>query len=221
MRAIIAALRDDPEGLRRDLCHFKTLRSYPPEVGQKVLGSRWEVLRKAKVDTDTLDLVYGGAEARIEIEYLSERLRPEIGGADGIEAMLGQVGDLLEAEFHFIEGLLREHPEWMTPGLLKQIRQRFAPIRTRIGQSLATLRKLIKPAFPIAPQGSWGAAEWLAWVRDSYMPYYAWLEAQNRYEEPVSESATTFADWFYANLVALKTANRIPSRLPRSMTSVI
>lgn len=77
-------------------------------------------------------------------------------------------------------------------------------MRPRVDSSLASLQKLVKPAFPCEPQLHWSASDWLAWVQNSYMPYYTWLENQNKQDPIVMGYAIAFADWFYENFVALK-----------------
>ena len=204
VRTLITALRDDPSGLRRDLCAFKVLKNYPLEVGKKVLAGKLEVFRKANVDTDALDLAYSAPQAATEIDYYLTGVHGDIHGPDDVETLIGQMSGHLDTEFRFIEALLRKNPEWTGPVLLRRIEQRFAPILLRVGKALAALRKLIQPAFPGKPQPDWAAAEWLLWVQNSYMPYYAWLEVQNKKDDTLTEYAVSFADWFYENFVALK-----------------
>lgn len=203
-RALITALQEDPLALRNDLCAYKLLKNYPPALGQKVLDARWEMLRNSKADTDALDLSSGDSRAQVEINYYLTDIRSQINSEEGVKTLLGQMSGCLDAEFHFLDDLLRECPEWISPVLLRQIEARFAPIRSRIGKPLATLRKLVKPAFPAMPQDDWNAEQWLAWVQKSYMPYYVWLETQHRHDETVMEYAIAFADWFYTHFTMLK-----------------
>ncbi len=203
-RALVTAFRNDPLGLRRDLCAFKVLKSYPPEVGKKVLDVKLEVFRKAKVDTDALDLASSDPQSATEIDYYLASVRGDINGQNDVETLVGQMSGYLDIEFRFIEALLREHTDWIALSLIHRIEQRFAPISSRVAKPLAALRKLIQPPFPVQPQADWDADDWLQWVQTSYMPYYGWLELQDKQDEKVTEYAVTFADWFYENFVALK-----------------
>ena len=107
-------------------------------------------------------------------------------------------------EFYKLEELLGAHPEWQNSALQRQIEQRFAPLREQLGADLARLRTLIAPPFPDAPDENWDAGAWLQWVRGSYMPYYAWLEAGGRTDTTVAGYAVRFADWFYEHYLSIK-----------------
>jgi hypothetical protein len=213
-RALVGALRDDPEALRRDLCRYRLLRDYPSSLGEKVLRERWEVFTKAKIDTERLQAPAGDDLAATEIEYYITDMASKIGGPDDLALLVQQASGYLDAEFRAIETQIRTNPEWITPDLLGAVELRFRPIRSRTEKSLALLRRLIKPAFPSEPLPSWNAERWLSWVRFEYMPFYSWLEAQDARDDTLSEYAATFADWYFDNFVALK--NGEPERFAYS-----
>ncbi len=203
-RSLIATLRSNPEELRRNIARFRLLKAYPKKLIEKVMGSHAEAIRKAKVDCDVINTAAARTDAGSEIEYYLTSVKSKITGIDDFLALLSQMSGCLDSEFSFLEDLLRERPEWISPQILRAVERRFQPIGSRLHRSIAALRKRIKPAFPREPQGTWYADQWLEWVEHSYMPYYAWLEIQNQSDDQVAEYASQFADWFFENFVSLK-----------------
>ena len=205
-RTLARRLNDEPGELRRALCHYKILRSYPEEVMQKVVGKTTaNTFRKARLDTDDLrfhaDEV---ADAATQVDIYLKKQSGALTDAESVAALVEQMSGCLPREFYVLEDILGEHPEWLSPDLLHHIERRFAPISAQVGSGLADLNRLLRPAYPIAPSEDWTVHQWLEWTRGSYMPFYAWLEAQNRSDEVVAGYATQFADWFYDHYLALK-----------------
>ena len=205
VKTLIRRLRDDPAGLRRDLCHYKVLRGYPVTLGQKVLTDAWDTFRKARVDTADLDLSAKDREMVAEqvVYYLTSQIGA-IKTPDDLAALLDQMSGSLDKEYSFVEARLREHLDWLSPELLQKVEAAFRPLQGRVSSSLAQLRRLIRPPYPTAPDPAWDAAHWLNWASSSYMPYYAWLEAAAQRDDTVTGYATQFADWYYEHFNALK-----------------
>ncbi len=204
-RLLIRSLRDNPARLRNDLGSYKLLRSYPPELADRALGETAAVFRRAQIDPEPLDLTgLDLSGARNEIEYYLRQTRGLIVAADDLVPLVDTLSGYLLEEFDAVESIIRKHPDWLTRGLLQRIESRFTPIRGGVAGPLSTLRRLIAPSRPEAPAPAWNAERWLAWIRDQYMPYYRWLEAQRRYDEEIAGYAETFADWYYEHFIELK-----------------
>ncbi|BCM94552.1 hypothetical protein IAD21_06459 (plasmid) [Abditibacteriota bacterium] len=206
LRTLVRRLRDQPGQLRSSLCSYKILRSYGAPLGEKVLGkATWATFRKARIDLDGLQLQSAEiGDAAIEVDYYLAAQKRLLCDSESVAALTEQMSGHLSREFYVLDDVLQEHPEWLSAALVHQMERRFAPLRAQLGDQLAMLRKRIQPLYPPAPNSQWTVKEWLAWVRNHYMPYYAWLEAQNRSDEAVANYATQFADWFYENYLALK-----------------
>ena len=205
LRAILNRIEQDPAGLRKDLAQFKVLRTYPSVLGSKVLGEQWDVLRSANIDSTEVALRPEDRASIVpEVEYYLSNIGQNLRNADDLATLVDQTSGYLLEEYQALESLLRQHREWLDEALVQRIEARFAPIRTGIGALLASLRRLIPPAFPPSPNLEWDVGEWLDWITNSYMPYYAWLDGQNRRDEQLAEYAFDFADWLYAHFVELK-----------------
>lgn len=211
LRALLNRLEQDPAELRKDLAKFKILRTYPSVVGGKVLGGQWDVLRSANIDATEVTLSPEDRASIVpQVEYYLNDAGRNLLNADDLATLVDQTSGYLLEEYQALESVLRQHREWLDEALVQRIEARFAPIRTGIGALLAGLRRLIPPAFPPAPNPDWDAGEWLDWVKNSYMPYYAWLDGQDRRDEQLAEYAFAFADWLYTHFVELK--NGAPER---------
>lgn len=203
--ALVRALRDDPAGLRRDLASFRVLAAYPAALGERVLGDRWEVFKKLRVETEAIHLSpvdLAGILPEIEY-YLTDRLA-SLATSDDVAALVELMSGCLSEEFSTLEKALTTRPEWITLQLLRRIEARFRPIQAAIAPRLTSLRQMVKPPFPMEPQATWSASEWLSWASESYMPYYAWLETQKQHDDTVGQYADRFADWYYFRFCSLK-----------------
>jgi hypothetical protein len=205
-RALIDRLRTAPDQLRRDLVAYAVLRGYPAQLGERVLGVTWAMFIGARVDTESCVVTEHdlAAATTTELAYYLTEQRSRVTSPADLEVLLDLMSGRLLVEFDTIDTLAHQHTEWLTPVLLRRIERQFAPLHRRIAPQLAELRLLIAPPFPAQPEKRWGAVEWLAWVRDAYMPYYRWLEAQRRRDEQLAGYATMFADWYYEHFLALK-----------------
>jgi len=205
LRIIIQFLMRDPASLRRDLISYKVLRNYPQRLGEKVLGGMWETFRKVHVEVEDLEYTKEDVSRALqEIEYYLSDMLDQLKSATDLELLLDQMSGYLHEEFNYIEQLAQEHPEYLTPALLLRIEQRFRPIKGTIENILVWLRRMLRPDPPQEPDISWSTPQWLAWVTNSYMPYYSWLDAQAKREPEVANQAFLFADWFYEHFIAIK-----------------
>ncbi len=205
IRIIIRRLMRDPASLRRDLITYKVLRNYPQSLGEKVLGEMRENFNKARVEVENLEYTKKEVSRAVqEIEYYLTSILDQVKSASDLEMLLDQMSGYLHEEFNYIERFAREHPEYLTPALLQHIEQRFRPIKGTIENILIWLRGMLRPDPPQEPDTSWSTPQWLAWVTNSYMPYYSWVDAQAKREPEVANQAFLFADWFYEHFIAIK-----------------
>ncbi len=174
-------------------------------LGHKVLRDTWDTFRKARVETTDLALTAKDRETvSKEVAYYLTSQKKATKTSGDLAAILEQVSGTLEAEYDFVESILTSHLEWLSPELLHKVEAAFRPMPGRASSSLAQLRRLIRPVYPVAPEQEWSATQWLNWASSSYMPYYAWLEAAGQTDEMVMKYATLFADWYYEHFNALK-----------------
>lgn len=205
IRTIIRQLMRDPASLRHDLINYKVLRNYPQNLGEKVLGEMQETFSKVRIELEDLEYTKEDVSRVVqEIEYYLTSMLDQVKSASELEMLLDQMSGYLHEEFNYIERLAREHPEYLTPALLQRIEQRFRPIKGTIETILIWLRSMLRPDPPQEPDTSWSTPQWLAWVTNSYMPYYSWVDAQAKREPEVANQAFLFADWFYEHFIAIK-----------------
>jgi len=205
VRQLVRRLDDGPEVLRRDVARYKLVRTYPPAVGEKVLGvETWDVLHKARVETEDVHLDRSDSVAVTQIEYYLTEASTHVHSSNDLAVLLDQMSGYVLAEFEAIEQLVVAHPAWLDSTVLRLVDQRFRPLRDELAARLAALRRLVPPPYPVAPQQDWSIDEWLGWVRNSYMPYYSWLDVRREYDPTVGDYAEAFADWYYAHFVELK-----------------
>jgi hypothetical protein len=205
VRTLIRRLGSEPGKLRRDLALYKILANYPPQLGEKVLGSIWATLRKAHVQPEDSQVSSNDIHTLLpDIDYYLTEARSAVASSEDLAVLVSQVSGHLLTEFNTIEELIREHPEWVTPELLRRIEQRFRPIEPGVRKLMSGLRQLVPPPVPPAPLATWSAGEWLDWVRNSYMPFYSWLDHQGKQDDTLAGYAATFADWFYENFIQIK-----------------
>ncbi len=205
IRTIIQLLMRDPASLRRDLITYKVLRNYPHRLGEKVLGGMWETFSKVHVEVEDLEYTKEDVSRALqEIAYYLTDVLDQVKSASDLEMLIVQMSGYLHEEFNYIEQLVREHPEYLTPALLQHIEQRFRPIKGTIENILIWLRRMLRPDPPQEPHTAWSTPQWLAWITNSYMPYYSWLDAQAKREPEVAKQAFLFADWFYEHFIAIK-----------------
>lgn len=205
VRTILDRLENDAAGLRADLVKFKVLHSYPAALGSKVLGERWDLLCSANLDVGEMTLTVEDQNGLVsEVEYYLNATAANLHNRADLAALLHQTSGYLLEEYAAIAAVVRQHQAWLDEQLIQQIEQHFSPLRSGIGALLVGLRRLIAPAFPPEPDPNWDVGSWLNWVEHGYMPYYAWLDGQDRQDAQLARYAFAFADWLYEHFVELK-----------------
>jgi len=120
--------------------------------------------------------------------------------------LLAQVSGHLVAEFEALQTLLKSGDVSVDADLVRQVRQKFAPIHDRLEQELADLDLLVTPSRPPQPNpdGTWTADDWLEWAVEHYLPYRFWLEEIERHDEEIAAQADAYAEWLYDHYPALR-----------------
>lgn len=206
-RLLIEGLRHDPVSLARKLAQIRVLAGYPASVGQRVMGSEYDLLAALELDLGTLpvreaELTGTVDQVRVHLNTLTQALPP----AEALSDMLKQVSGCLVAEFEAVQALLRSGDIAIDTNLVRQVWREFAPIHDRLEQELADLDRLVTPPCPPQPDpgGDWTAGDWLAWAVEHYLPYRFWSEEIGRHDEEIAAQADAYAGWLYAHYPALR-----------------
>ena len=199
-RLLVEGLRRNPAVLTRKLTQVKVLAGYPPQVGQRILGSEYDPLAALNLDLSGLpvrkaNLADAVDQIRVHLNTLVQTLPP----SEALLAMLDQVSGHLVAEFEAIQAVLKSGDVAVDADLVQRVQQKFAPLRDRLEQELADLDLLVTPPRPPHPDphGTWTADEWLDWAVEHYLPYRFWLEEIGRHDEEIAAQADVYADWLY------------------------
>jgi len=205
-RFLINQMKSHPDILRRDIACYKVLQKYPFEMGVKVLGEEiWQTFHKIYVVTEDVILTEEDISFFLpEVEYYLTYASKQIASTQDIDALLAQMSGYIEVEFRIIESLLEQQSQWITSALLRRIEQLFLPLQEKLEWRLTALKRLVPPDMPQKPELTWEIVTWLTWIRDEYMPYYSWLDAQYKQDDVLEDYASLFADWFYHHFTALK-----------------
>ena len=91
-----------------------------------------------------------------------------------ITVALQWMSGLADAELETIENWAREHQQNITDQLLWSIKERFSH-HPRLTSVLERLEKLIAAAPPSDIDPAWSVEQWLNWVTEEYLPYFAWV----------------------------------------------
>lgn len=204
---LVEGLRHDPVSLARKLAQVKVLAGYPASVGRRLMGSEYDLLAALELDLSALpvreaELIGTVDQVRVYLNTLSQISPP----VDALSEILKQVSGYLVAEFEVVQALLRSGHVVIDTSLVRQVRQKLAPIHDRLEQELTDLDLLVTPPRPPQPDpgGDWTTGDWLAWAVEHYMPYRFWLEEIDRHDEEVAAQADAYAQWLYTHYPALR-----------------
>lgn len=206
-RLLVEGVRDDPPQVMRTLAQIKVLAGYPDTVGRRAMGAEYDPLAALKLNLDALpvreaELADTVDQIRVHLNSLTHASLTK----QTLATVVEQVSGHLIAEFEVVQALLKSGDIAVDTGLIRQIRQKFAPIRGQVEQELADLDLLVTPPRPPQPNldGNWGADDWLAWAVDHYLPYRFWLEEIGRHDGEIAAQADAYTEWLYAHYPALR-----------------
>lgn len=203
---VIEDLRNDPKLLQQQLMNYKVVKNYPSELGERILGEKYDVFRRLPLDLNDLKIERPSVEKTIhEIEiFLHNEI--EVKTPEDLKTLLTILSGELSVEFEATKKAIYNLGSVITKELIEKVEDKFAAISDQISADLKELDLLIPPIKPSEPQNSWNAEEWINWAINEYLPYQFWLEERNKYDEEVASYAEKFGDWFYDNFLELKTS---------------
>jgi len=205
-KEVIEGLRNDPELLQQQLMNYKVVKNYPSELGERVLGVKYDIFRRLPLDLNDLMIDRSNVERAIhEIEiFLSNEI--DVKTPDDLEILLTILSGALSIEFDAVRKTIYNLGNAITKELIEKVRDKFSMIYDQISTDLKELDLLIPPIKPSEPQDSWNAEEWMKWAIHEYLPYQFWLEERNEYDEEIASYSEKFGDWFFKNFIELKTS---------------
>ncbi|GCE09270.1 PglZ domain-containing protein [Dictyobacter aurantiacus] len=108
--------------------------------------------------------------------------------------ILGSMSGLVDAELEAIDRSARKHTEQLTNALIEAIKIRFSRL-PRTEDVVEKLEKIVTPPVPDDPIERWSAEQWLDWVTDEYMPYFAWVLRTKHRRDKQMQLARQFEEW--------------------------
>ncbi|MEA2066247.1 MAG: PglZ domain-containing protein [Thermotogota bacterium] len=212
---VIEGLRNNPKLLQQQLMNYKVVKNYPSELGERILGEKYDVFRRLPLDLNDLKIERSSVEKAIyEIEIFL-RNEVEVKTCEDLEILLTILSGELSIEFDIIRKAIYDLENEVTKDLIEKVKDKFSAISNQISTDIKELDLLIHPIKPSKPQDSWNAEEWLNWAINEYLPYQFWLEERNEYDKEIASFSERFADWFYKNFITLRTS------FPRVLHNVV
>lgn len=203
---VIEDLRNDPKLLQQQLMNYKVVKNYPSELGERILGEKYDIFHRLPLDLNDLRIDRSNVERALhEIEiFLSNEIETKT--PEDLETLLTILSGELSIEFDVIRKDIYNMGNAITKELIEKVRDKFSTISDQISTDLKELDLLIPPIKPSEPQNSWNAEEWINWAINEYLPYQFWLEERNEYDEEIASYSEKFGDWFFKNFIELKTS---------------
>jgi len=218
IKDLIENIKSNPVNIRIELMKYKLVKNYPREIGEHVLGERYDTFKKLNLDLKNLSIEEAKVERTInEIEiFILNELKIKI--LADLETFITIVSGELIVEFNTINKLIYNFKDIVTKELIDKIKDKFTPISDQISTELRKLDFIIPPEKPVTPNITWEADQWLEWAINSYLPYQFWLEEQNLYDKEIVTFSETFANWFYKNFIELKSS--FPKMLYKAVPNI-
>lgn len=215
---LIGNIKSNPENIRIELMKYKLVKNYPREIGEHILGERYDTFQKLNLDLKNFSIEEAKVEEiinEIEIFLLNEL---KIKTLKDLEVLITTVSGELVIEFNKINKLIYNFKDIITKELINRIKDKFTPISDQISVELRKLDFIIPPLKPSKPNITWEANQWIEWAINSYLPYQFWLEEQNLYDKEIAIFSEMFADWFYQNFIELKSS--FPKMLHKAVVNI-
>lgn len=194
---LIEIFAEDPQSLKKQLMAFRVLQHYPA-IGEILLGENFSLFKFLKLSLDDLevedDLI---PETILQVTYHLNEHDPQT--SQQVGALIDQVSGLLWVEFETIEHHLLAHEEWISTNLLDQLEDKFESLTFRTSRRIKTLRGMIRPPMPNAPEVNWDFDQMISWATETYLPYQAWCSSQEQFEPELYQIGDQFSEWLIAN----------------------
>ena len=192
-RQLVELYIADPAGIKGKFKQYRVLHSYPA-IGDALLGNAYYLFAGLRLQLQDLKVEeLQIPETVVQITYYLNNQQPQ--NADELSALLERVSGLISIEFEIIEKYLLAHPEWVTTGLVDQIENKFNNLSRSLIRRLAELRGLICPLKPMFPESNWDVERMLAWATESYLPYQAWCDVQEQFDQELYFIGDRFSEW--------------------------
>lgn len=149
---VIEGLRNDPKLLQQRLMNYKVVKNYPSELGERILGEKYDVFRRLPLDLNDLKIErssVGGAIDEIEIFLRNE---VEVKTCEDLETLLTILSGELSIEFDIIRKAIYDLENEVTKDLIEKVKDKFSVISNQISTDIKELDLLIPPIKPSKPQ---------------------------------------------------------------------
>ena len=203
---VIEDLMNNPNLLQQQLINYKVVKNYPSELGERILGEKYNIFRRLPLDLNDLRIERTSIERAIHEIEIFLRNEVEVKTPEELETLLTILSGELSFEFDAVRKAIYNLGNAITKELIEKVRDKFSAISDQISTDLKKLDLFISPVRPSEPTDSWDAEKWLRWAVNEYLPYQFWLEERNEYDEKVASFSEKFGDWFYNNFIELKTS---------------
>lgn len=202
---ILEEVLTDSEKVKIELMKYKILRSdFYRDIGRVELGEKYNVfnqlklnLRHIEIDTSKIKDTIKKIEIRLNTLSLPK-------SAKELEELINSLSGLISIEYFYIENLLSNNPTLVNNSTISIIKSVFTPIYAKIGKRIEKLKTLIMPARPSKISTEEDIETVKEWLRNKYLPFYEWLNKNNKHDEDLIEVGDTFSEWYYENWEHIK-----------------
>ena len=196
-RRLIELFAADPQSLKKHLMAFRVLQHYPI-LGEMLLDENFSLFKVLKLSLNDLEVNEEVIpETILQVTYHLNEHDPQT--PQEVGALIVQVSGLLWVEFETIEQYLLAHQEWISTDILDQLENKFESLTFRTSRRIKTLRGMIRPPMPNAPEVNWDFDQMISWATESYLPYQAWCSSQEQFELELYQIGDQFSEWLIAN----------------------
>src|SRR5260370_14615196 len=203
-RQLIELFDTDPARLKQLLMSFRVIHRYPT-IAEALLEDTYPLLSTLKLQLQDLEVEESKIpDTVLQVTYHLNKQQPQ--DREDLAALLEGMSGLLSIEFDNIEKHLLRHPDWITLNLMEQVENKFSSQSRRVAHRIAVLRGLIRPPKPGYPELSWNVDTMLSWATESYLPYQACCNTQERFDlelfnisDRFSQCLLKFAEHFTPN----------------------
>lgn len=184
---------------------FILLRSYPEDIGHRVMGQDLDVFKQVGLNTSGLAIGHEAMASVIPhiVVYL-DGLIGDITTIDGIDLLLAPMSGQLEIEFERVRGVLHRLSGLVDPATVSRVKSKFAQLRSKIASELDRLAGLVSPAFPANPDSLETVESWIEWAVDDYLPYRFWCERVGHCDDVLDGYNQKFQEWLYTNYLDIE-----------------
>jgi len=197
-KRLISLIDSEPCSIKIELMKYKALQFYK-DLGYKLLGKEYSFYNQLKCNLHDLPINENEIpEVITQITYILNDIDNPT-SRDEVIVLINSVSGYLMIEYEEIERLLSESSQLISEEIIQALKQKFISLENRIGKRIAKLADLIQPEIPAFPSKDYDIDSMLAWATESYLPYQAWCDKNNKVDPKIYEMADVFATWFMDN----------------------